>query len=165
MVMKLFPASAAARIPERSAAAARLEASAETAATIPLSQTAYTAAGSGLTAIGGKADVSGSASSVPADEVIKSFRPESWTEGYVRENVDGRKKTILRADPVPAGANQEETRVEYYNFGTEASPDWDSYTEISTEQELLDLAGTIRSGAEITSLPEISSLREDRSPR
>lgn len=97
--------------------------------------------GSGLTAIGGKADVSGSASSVPADEVIKSFRPESWTEGYVRENVDGRKKTILRADPVPAGAKQEETRLEYYNFGTEASPDWDSYTEISTEQELLDLAG------------------------
>lgn len=97
--------------------------------------------GSGLTAIGGKADVSGSASSVPADEVINSFKPESWTEGYVRENVDGRKKTILRADPVPAGANQEETRVEYYNFGTEASPNWDSYTEISTEQELLDLAG------------------------
>ena len=97
--------------------------------------------GSGLTAIGGKADVSGSASSVPADEVIKSFRPESWTEGYIRENVDGRKKTILRADPVPAGAKQEVTRVEYYNFGTEASPDWDSYTEISTEQELLDLAG------------------------
>lgn len=97
--------------------------------------------GSGLTAIGGKADVSGSASSVPADEVINSFKPESWTEGYVRENVDGRKKTILRADPVPAGAKQEVTRVEYYNFGTEASPDWDSYTEISTEQELLDLAG------------------------
>lgn len=97
--------------------------------------------GSGLTAIGGKADVSGSASSAPAEEVINSFKPESWTEGYVRENVDGRKKTILRADPVPAGANQEETRVEYYNFGTEASPNWDSYTEISTEQELLDLAG------------------------
>ena len=97
--------------------------------------------GSGLTAIGGKADVSGSASSAPAEEVINSFKPESWTEGYVRENVDGRKKTILRADPVPAGANQEETRLEYYNFGTEASPDWDSYTEISTEQELLDLAG------------------------
>lgn len=97
--------------------------------------------GSGLTAIGGKADVSGSASSVPAEEVINSFKPESWTEGYVRENVDGRKKTILRADPVPAGAKQEVTRVEYYNFGTEASPDWDSYTEISTEQELLDLAG------------------------
>ena len=97
--------------------------------------------GSGLTAIGGKADVSGSASSAPAEEVINSFKPESWTEGYVRENVDGRKKTILRADPVPAGAKQEVTRVEYYNFGTEASPDWDSYTEISTEQELLDLAG------------------------
>lgn len=97
--------------------------------------------GSGLTAIGGKADVSGSASSAPAEEVINSFKPESWTEGYVRENVDGRKKTILRADPVPAGANQEETRVEYYNFGTEVSPNWDSYTEISTEQELLDLAG------------------------
>ena len=97
--------------------------------------------GSGLTAIGGKADVSGSASSAPAEEVINSFKPESWTEGYVRENVDGRKKTILRADPVPAGAKQEETRLEYYNFGTEASPDWDSYTEISTEQELLDLAG------------------------
>lgn len=97
--------------------------------------------GSGLTAIGGKADVSGSASSVPAEEVINSFKPESWTEGYVRENVDGRKKTILRADPVPAGAKQEETRLEYYNFGTEASPEWDSYTEISTEQELLALAG------------------------
>lgn len=96
--------------------------------------------GSGLTAIGGKQDVSGSASSAPAEEVINSFKPESWTEGYVRENVDGRKKTILRADPVPAGAKQEETRLEYYNFGTEASPDWDSYTEISTEQELIDLA-------------------------
>ncbi len=97
--------------------------------------------GSGLTAIGGKADVSGSASSAPAEEVINSFKPESWTEGYVRENVAGRKKTILRADPVPAGAKQEETRLEYYNFGTEASPEWDSYTEISTERELLALAG------------------------
>ena len=97
--------------------------------------------GSGPTAIGGKDDVSGSASSAPAEEVINSFKPESWTDGYVRENVDGRKKTILRADPVPAGAKQEETRLEYYNFGTEASPDWDSYTEISTERELLALAG------------------------
>ncbi len=96
--------------------------------------------GSGLTAIGGKADVSGSASSAPAEEVINSFKPESWTEGYARETVAGRKKTILRADPVPAGAKQEETRLEYYNFGTEASPDWDSYTEISTGQELLALA-------------------------
>lgn len=33
--------------------------------------------GSGLTAIGGKDDVSGSASSVPAEEVINSFKPES----------------------------------------------------------------------------------------
>ena len=97
--------------------------------------------GSGLTARGGKPDVSGSASSAPAEEVINSFKPESWTEGYVRENVDGRKKTLLRADPVPAGAKQEETRLEYYNFGTEASPEWDSSAEISTEQELLALAG------------------------
>ena len=97
--------------------------------------------GSGPTAIGGKDDVSGSVSSAPAEEVISSFKPESWTEGYARETVAGRKKTILRADPVPAGAKQEETRLEYYNFGTEASPDWDSYTEISTEQELLALAG------------------------
>ena len=40
------------------------------------------------------------ASSAPAEEGINSFKPESWTEGYVRGNVDGRKKTILRADPV-----------------------------------------------------------------
>lgn len=63
-----------------------------------------------------------------------------WESGSITPDGSGKAQmTYVRLKNIPAAPAAMERDV--FNFGTEASPDWDSYTEISTEQELLDLAG------------------------
>ena len=63
-----------------------------------------------------------------------------WESGSITPDGSGKAQmTYVRLKNIPAAPAAMERDV--FNFGTEASPDWDSYTEISTEQELIDLAG------------------------
>lgn len=68
------------------------------------------------------------------------FDETIWESGSITPDGSGKAQmTYVRLKNIPAAPAAMECDV--FNFGTEASPDWDSYTEISTEQELLDLAG------------------------
>lgn len=68
------------------------------------------------------------------------FDKKIWESGSITPDGSGKAQmTYVRLKNIPAAPAAMECDV--FNFGTEASPDWDSYTEISTEQELLDLAG------------------------
>lgn len=69
-----------------------------------------------------------------------NFYKNLWESGSITLDGSGKAQmTYVRLKNIPAAPAAMECDV--FNFGTEASPDWDSYTEISTEQELLDLAG------------------------
>ena len=68
------------------------------------------------------------------------FDKKIWESGSITPDGSGKAQmTYVRLKNIPAAPAAMECDV--FNFGTEASPNWDSYTEISTEQELLDLAG------------------------
>lgn len=68
------------------------------------------------------------------------FDKKIWESGSITPDGSGKAQmAYVRLKNIPAAPAAMECDV--FNFGTEASPDWDSYTEISTEQELLDLAG------------------------
>lgn len=63
-----------------------------------------------------------------------------WESGSITPDGSGKAQmTYVRLKNIPETPAAMECDV--FNFGTESEPDWDSYTEISTEQELLDLAG------------------------
>lgn len=68
------------------------------------------------------------------------FDKKIWESGSITPDGSGKAQmAYVRLKNIPAAPAAMECDV--FNFGTEASPNWDSYTEISTEQELLDLAG------------------------
>lgn len=69
-----------------------------------------------------------------------NFYKNLWESGSITLDGSGKAQmTYVRLKNIPETPAAMECDV--FNFGTESEPDWDSYTEISTEQELLDLAG------------------------